>query len=286
MPATADEPLLVLINGSQELSLSVHDRGFLYGDGLFETIAFRKQKLELLDFHLERLSKGCKRLGIQYNCVQITQDLEKARNFLSARGLENAVVKLLLTRGKGQRGYSSAGCLTPTCIVYCDSWSAQPPSIYQSGVRIILCDTVISRSPVLAGLKHLNRLEQVMARSEWNDSTIFEGLLFDEFGSVIEGTFSNLFIVTKDAQLHTPDLQYSGVAGVLRRFLIERLAPSLQLPVFVSDLKWSDIALAQEIFLTNSLIGIVPVSSCGDISWPVGNITRSLIQGLQEALDD
>ena len=130
---------------------------------------------------------------------------------------------------------------------------------------------------LLAGLKHLNRLEQVLARAEWQDTAYAEGLLCDTSGRVIEGVFSNLFLI-KDGELITPDLSRCGVAGVMRAEILQQ-AQSLGISQTVRDVSYAELVAADEVFVCNSLYGIWPVCALATHDWPVGPLTRKL-QGL------
>jgi 4-amino-4-deoxychorismate lyase len=153
----------------------------------------------------------------------------------------------------------------------------------EQGIRLFPCATRLSRQPLLAGLKHLNRLEQVIARSEWQDTEHAEGLMLDQAGRVIEGVFSNLFLV-RDGVLITPDLKRCGVAGVMRAELLFQ-AESLGIPTQITDIPLEQLQWADEVFVCNSVYGVWPVHACAALSWPVGPLTRKL-QTIARALLD
>ncbi len=146
-----------------------------------------------------------------------------------------------------------------------------------------MCGITLSRSSALSGIKHLNRLEQVLARAEWKDPQIQEGLLADDTGHFIEATMSNLFLVA-NKQLVTPSLQYSGVAGVIRGLICERLAPKFKLKVSESEITLDEIVHADEVFLTNSIIGIWPVRQLEGHTWIRGDLTNLLQNALNQEL--
>lgn len=132
----------------------------------------------------------------------------------------------------------------------------------------------MSRQPLLAGLKHLNRLEQVLARAEWQDTEHAEGLMLDQAGRVIEGVFSNLFLV-RDGVLITADLKRCGVAGVMRAELLFQ-AVSLGISTQITDIPLEQLQWADEVFVCNSVYGIWPVRAYAALHWPVGPLTRKL----------
>ncbi|WP_184604766.1 aminodeoxychorismate lyase [Rhodanobacter sp. MP1X3] len=259
---------MMLINGSAQGTVSPLDRGLAYGDGLFESIRFVGAEAPLWSRHMQRLEEGCRRLLIPppdneqlwHEACEVSHDLPQS------------VVRITLTRGVGDRGYAPAASPLLTRIVA----AFAPPSVntesYSRGVRMRICELRLAAQPLLAGIKHLNRLEQVLARGEWSDPAIAEGLLRDVDGSVISATMANLFAVI-DGELRTPALDHCGIAGVARA---EVLAACPQTQVGRIDLK--ALLEAEEIFLTSSVRGILPVQSLGDRNYAPGTITRKLQQ--------
>lgn len=243
------------------MSVSVHDRGFNYGDGLFETILVRHGEPVWWEAHLARLQRGCAALRIA--CP--TGLSEQARGWVEQR--RRAVLKIVVTRGVGGRGYSPHVDAAPSCFMTVHD---VPPSLDAVAVR--WCDLRLSQQPALAGLKHLNRLENVLARGEWDDPGIGEGLLRDADDRVIGATAANLFIV-RGGQVRTPRIDRCGIAGVTRDWVMSQVA------VVEAELSVADVESADEVFLTNSLRGILPVTRLGEREWSVGRVTRRL-QGL------
>jgi 4-amino-4-deoxychorismate lyase len=266
------------VDGHPADTLSVKDRGLAYGDGLFETIAVRSGRPTLFERHLQRLELGCQRLGMAFERERI---VDESLRFAGQMG--DGVMKLILTRGDGLRGYAPPADAQARRILQAGPIPAYPPVNEQHGVRLFPCQTRLAQQPRLAGLKHLNRLEQVLARGEWQDNEHAEGLLCDTDERVIEGVYSNLFLV-KDGGLLTADLSRCGVAGVMRAELLHQ-ARELKLVTDIRDLALSDLAAADEVFLCNSVYGIWPVIGYGQLSWPVGPLTRKL-QGIARALLD
>ena len=192
-------------------------------------------------------------------------------------------LKLILTRGDSQRGYGASPGALPRRILQASPAAAYPEANGLHGIKLFDCATRLAEQPLLAGLKHLNRLEQVMARSEWQDPACAEGLMRDTSGRVIEGVFSNLFMV-RDGVLLTADLSRCGVAGVMRAALLAE-AGRLGIPCHVTDISLAQLQQADELFLCNSVYGIWPVRAFADLSWPVGPLTRKL-QGIARTLLD
>ena len=269
--------MLTLVNGQESAELAIRDRGLQYGDGLFETIAIHDGRAALWARHLERLAAGCRRLDM----AMPDPDLLATEVQRVADRETRAVVKLIVTRGPGARGYRAEHSATPTRIVQGLRWPQYPGAAARDGVAVRWCRLRLARQPQLAGLKHLNRLEQVLARAEWRDEYA-EGLMCDTEGLVIEGTMSNLFIVHKGV-LTTPDLSESGVAGVVRAEILAT-AQALGIPVAVRAVTPTMVGEAEELFLTNSLIGVWPVRQLETRDYVVGEITQTLQQALQEAI--
>ena len=244
----------MLINGNTSRLISAADRGLQYGDGLFETLAVVDGQPRLWERHMVRLSRGEQRLGLP------PQDKAQLwREALSlSQGHARAVLKILLTRGEGGRGYRPPAKPQISRLLSLHDWPDYPVDWYASGMRLRVCRTLIGRNRTLAGIKHLNRLEQVLARQEWDDPAVAEGLMLDELGHVIEGTQSNLFVLRHN-RLMTPDLAYSGVSGVLRGLVLE-LAEELEIPWEIKTLTLADVKAAEAVFMTNSLLGICPVA--------------------------
>jgi len=266
------------VDGQPADTLSLKDRGLAYGDGLFETIAVKAGQPLLLERHLARLAEGCLRLAITADHLLIRSEL-----LAYAATLGEGVLKLILTRGDSLRGYAADPVAQARRILQGSPPAAYPAVYAEQGIRLFPCATRLSEQPLLAGLKHLNRLEQVLARSEWRDAEHAEGLMCDAGGRVIEGVFSNLFLVA-EGRLLTPDLSRCGVAGVMRAEIVFQ-AKSLGIAVEIADISLDQLRQADEVFVCNSVYGIWPVRACADLSWSVGPLTRKL-QGISRALLD
>ena len=246
----------MLIDGAPGSMLPATDRGLQYGDGLFETIAVLEGRALLWDRHVDRLRSGCARLGIP--CPEAALLAEDAARLV--RGRSQAVLKIIVTRGTGDRGYTPPDVPAPKRIVSVHDWPPHPPAA-SSGVDAPLCRIRLARQPALAGLKHLNRLEQVLARQELLRLGAAEGVMLDSEGLVIEGTMSNVFAVCGD-ELWTPDLSACGVEGVVRAEILDRAA-DWNLRAVTRPCTPEDLISADECFLTNSTIGIWPLNSLG-----------------------
>lgn len=255
--------------------LSARDRGLQFGDGLFETCAIRNGHVRLLERHLRRLNDGLARLAIDFRDTDaLRQELESL-----AQKTGEGVLKVIVTRGSSARGYAVPAHARARRIVYLSPLPRTPATL-----RLGLCRTRLASGGSLAGLKHLNRLEQVLARIEVDArEDIDDGLMLDPEARVIETTNANLFVIS-DGKLKTPSLARCGVAGVMRAVLLERLRESGAECEEV-DITVAELQRADEVFVTNSLIGITPVLALEDRSWGPGAMTRTLQTELQRWLD-
>jgi 4-amino-4-deoxychorismate lyase len=263
-----------LLNGQPASTLDLHDRGLHYGDGLFETIAVDRGEPLLWPQHMARLLEGCRRLRLPPPDTDLLRS--EAGQVLAGAG--RATLKILITRGSAGRGYRAPRDAQPTRLLMRFPWPDYPVDNGRTGVVVRLCETRLARNPALAGLKHLNRLEQVLARGEWDDPGIAEGLMLDTGGCLIEGTMSNVFLV-RAGGLVTPALDACGVAGVMRARVLEAAA-SLGIPCATADLTPADAEAADALFLTSSLIGLWPVRQLGERRYAVNPIVQTLQQQL------
>jgi 4-amino-4-deoxychorismate lyase len=269
----SSQPEVVLVDGAPAASVSVLDRALHYGDGLFETIACRAGRARLLSMHLERLVSGCRRLGIS----GVEADAVRTEVESLASGTGDSIVKLIVTRGDMQvRGYAAAGNETARRIALRYPWPAED----RQPVRVRTAQMRLGENPALAGLKHLNRLEQVLARAELRGTSESDLLLFSSSGRLVSGTMSNVFIV-HDGHLITPHLDTCGVAGVMRRFVMQR-ARSAGIVVEERSIEVAEVAAATELFFTNARLGVQPIAVLDGRPLTVGRATQhvqSLISG-------
>ncbi len=245
----------ILVNGQATTAVDAHDRGLQFGDGLFETLAVRDGRPCLWQRHMQRLQAGAGRLAIE---LPPLDTLRHEALSLTAE-CKAAVLKLIVTRGTGERGYRPPVRPRTTRVLICTDAPEQPPQWQDEGVHIRTCTTILGSNPQLAGVKHLNRLEQVLARAEWDDPMIAEGLVTDGQGRFIEGTATNLFL-QQGEQLLTPRLDRCGVRGIMRELVMAQ-AQALGTPVTEDDMFAADLEAADALYLTNSLIGAWRVRS-------------------------
>ena len=244
--------------------VSAADRGFTYGDGLFETLRVVHGVAPLWSRHAARLHEGCTRLRMPVPNI----DAIHAEVVRLTAGLNDAAVRVTYSRGVGERGYAPPVNPRPTLVV-----AASPLALDAGastlGIVVRACGTPLATQPLLAGLKHLNRLEQVLARGEWSDPAIAEGLVCDMEGNLVCATAANVFAVFAD-ELVTPPVDRCGVAGVARAEIM-----ALH-PVREARMPLSQWLEADEVFLTSAVRGILPVRACEARTWQPGPVTRAL----------
>lgn len=261
---------MMWVNGEAATLVPATDRGLQYGDGVWETIRVRHGKPELLAWHWERLQQGLQVLRIH----GLDWDALQAEVVRACQGQVQAVLKVIVTRGTGQRGYAPPPQAIPTRIVQVQSWVGYPADYAQHGLKVRLCQTRLAQQPLLAGIKHLNRLEQVLARAELAADEQ-EGLVCDTAGRVIEGTQSNLFVITQDGTVVTPDLSECGIAGVMRRLVMLKLA-EMGIACQIHPVMAAELAQAQALFLTSSLMGVMPVREYNGKPYAIPPLVRTL----------
>ncbi|VAW84877.1 Aminodeoxychorismate lyase [hydrothermal vent metagenome] len=270
----------MLINGIATELLHASDRGLQYGDGLFETIAVVDGEPQLWAAHIARLTTGCEALQLPPPDNELL--LQETRQLCAE--IDKAILKIIITRGSGGRGYRFPETVAATRLLSVHPWPDYPRRHYQHGITAMVCDTRLASHSALAGIKHLNRLEQVLARNEWQGSDIHEGLMLDSHGNVIEGTMSNLFIIEGDT-LITPRLNECGINGVMRETVLA-LALQLNITTRIESVSLARLKAASACFVTNSIIGLWPLRTLDDITYQPAKITQDLIQDLIRALGE
>lgn len=260
-----------LVNGAAGAALSADNRGLDYGDGLFETMAAVAGQPLLWNAHWQRLYRGSQRLGLALPA----DDVVRAECEQLAALLSPAVVKLVVFRAASGRGYRPGTAATER-VVSLWPWPS-PEAARHDGIDAIWCRMRIAEQPALAGIKTLNRLEQVLAQAEWRPP-VAEGLMRGQDGRVIEGTMSNVFL-RLGRQLLTPDLTGAGIAGVMRQRVIHA-ARQRRVPVVVTTVSCAEVEAADELFVTNAVIGIWPIRSLAGRRYPVGPLSQDILQTL------
>ncbi|OYX28104.1 MAG: aminodeoxychorismate lyase [Hydrogenophilales bacterium 32-62-9] len=267
---------MIRVNGLAIDSIHARDRGLAYGDGVFRTLRTEAGQPVWWVDHYARLEADCSVLMLDCPDQNTLRD-EVCRAAEAGQG----VVKIILTRGVGMRGYAVPEASANTCVVLA---SAMPQHAKSLGdIRARWCELKLARQPRLAGAKHLNRLENVLARAEWNEPDIFEGLLCDDQGAIVSGVMSNVFWA-KQGELFTPDLSQCGVAGVARMRLL-RAAARRGIRVHIDRFTPADLLAADEVMICNSLIGVRRVARLDDTTWLPAGWTLLLNDALYDNLD-
>lgn len=262
----------VWVDGVQQSALNLPDRGLSFGDGLFETILLRAGRPLFIDSHLARLRRGLQGLEFPDCSVAASQYVED----ISRRSahLPWAALRLTVTRGAGPRGYAPPGATKPRHIVEVTELErdccAPGPAL-----DLGLASVFLSRQPALAGFKHLNRLEQVLAAEQLRKQAKEEGVLCDDNHRVVSAVAGNLFLL-RDGELRTPALLDCGVAGTRRELLMTKWAPAVGLRVQEVALTVADLQAAEEVFYTNALWGIRPVARFEGANWTEHPVTDAL----------
>ena len=268
-----DGPLQSLINGQQAERISIRDRGFQYGDGCFETIRVLSNKPILWSAHLKRLKHACKTLQLSVNFELLQSEITQ---LLQRNKTADVILKIIVTRGEGGRGYTPPEHANCTRIIQLIDYVAADT---RTGARVVVCQHRLSSNSLLGGIKHLNRLDQVIASAQI-PADFDEGLCLDEQGSVIEGCRSNLLLAI-DNQLVTPDLGKSGVEGIMLNYLIDKFQV-LDTRVLRKTISLRELKTASEIFLCNSVFGIWPVAEIENEDWRMNREKRQFFAAALE----
>lgn len=266
----------MLVNGLPRDSISAEDRGLAYGDGIFRTMSVRRGAPLSWQLHYLKLQHDCD--AIKLTCPPADLLLGEIQSLCISQ--QDCVAKIIITRGVGQRGYALPKDEHATRIVSTSETPRYDSDLFASGVTLHICRLKLGHQPILAGVKHLNRLENVLAASEFQNTGAHEGLLEDEDGFVISGTRSNLFAL-RDGTLYTPNLSLCGVAGV-QRDRVMSWADMHGVECKVTQIRMDELLVADEIFLVNSVFGL----------WPIRNLasyhrtTHPVSWKIQEWLND
>jgi len=239
------------INGEKTSQLAVNDRGFSYGDGLFTTAKIVNGEIEMLPQHLMRLIDGCRHLNIEFNAISRLENELKT----VALSFSIAVIKVVITAGKGGRGYSRIGADNPTVVISVSKFPEHYQDWQQSGIDLGISALRLGLNPMLAGIKHLNRLEQVLIRQELDKIAEDDLIVTNINGDVVETSCANVFWIIND-MFYTAEISDSGVAGLMRDRVLAKI-PS----VIIGRYTLEDIQQAQAMFICNSVMGIVPIKT-------------------------
>ncbi|MFA0076726.1 aminodeoxychorismate lyase [Vibrio artabrorum] len=271
------------VNGESQQTVDILDRSFQYGDGCFTTMLVRGGQIQYFRDHQHRVDEALIALrisGLDWDTINVW--LDSARQYIqhnhshhpNTTQNEKAGIKLHVSRGAGGRGYSTKNIAQPTITISTFEFPNHYSEWHESGIELGICQQALGLSPLLAGHKHNNRLEQILMKDEMDQAGETDGVVLDISGNVIETTMANLFW-RKGQTIHTPQLTQSGVAGVMRKQVLTALNQA-ELSVTIGDYSLSQLMQADEVFITNSILGVAPVTRISNTQFTIGSVTRSL----------
>ncbi|SMY35816.1 Aminodeoxychorismate lyase [Photobacterium malacitanum] len=246
---------MALVNGYEQQALAITDRATQYGDGCFTTMLVEQQCVQLWSLHLARLALSLQRLAI---AAPNWQQIHSQVAALALKYPDKGGIKILISRGSGGRGYNPFGCDDTQVVITDFEWPLHYQQWQQQGITLGVCQQRMGNSPMLAGMKHLNRLEQVLLKQEVETAGWVDAIALDGDDRVIETTVANLFWRHGNT-VYTPALQRAGVAGVMRQQILNML-DELNYDYQVGDFGINAVLAADEVFITNSLMALVPVN--------------------------
>ncbi len=270
--------MYVYLNGkimpSKEAAISVYDHGFLYGDGIYETMRIYDGVVFKIDEHIKRLFRSASLIGltIPLNTDQIKIAIYET---LIANALKNAYVRLTISRGRGSIGLDPDLCSEPTIVIFVQKLRKYPNAFYKNGINLIISDIKRNlKEAIDPRIKSLNFLNNILAKIEAKKKGAYEALMLNANGNLTEGTISNVFF-SKDKVLFTPSISCGILDGITRGLIIE-IAKRETLKVKEGRFTKKDIYNADEVFITNTTMEVMPVAKIDNKSYAVGNITNFL----------
>lgn len=265
------------VNGRLNGTISPLNRGLAYGDGVFETLRVVNGQILLWHYHQQRLIKGCQRLQIPLDQADLNIWVDELLDSVQGSLARSAVMKVVVSRGTGGRGYRPDLSLSPDVVLTMHPFE----QVETVPAHLCICNYRLPSNSNLAGIKHLNRLDNVMLQAECLHRGFDDGLVMDNDDNVVEATSSNVFFESAGV-LYTPDLNHCGVEGVMRRFIIEELSPSLGLEVIIEPIKRRRLSDFDSAFCCNSVRGLVPIASAGEFQFVQTAAQSKLQQRLSE----
>ncbi|MGF1753693.1 aminodeoxychorismate lyase [Vibrio makurazakiensis] len=265
------------VDGENQQTIDILDRSFQYGDGCFTTMLVRNGKIQNFSDHQTRVNECLNVLRVSpldWNIVNRWLEVGLQKIEVNNPHDGKAGIKLHISRGAGGRGYSTQNLVKPTVTISTFDYPSHYTGWQDLGVELGVCKQAIGLSPLLAGHKHNNRLEQILMKDEMDQTGEVDGVVLDILGNVIETTMANLFW-RKGQTVYTPQLTQSGVAGVMRKQVLTALNQT-ELSVNIGDYCLSQLMQAEEVFITNSILGVAPVTRISENLFNIGTVTRSL----------
>lgn len=247
---------MIQINGTIHKTLFAASRALRYGDGLFETIRLERGMSALWPWHSRRILDSAARLSIALDATELEAEWQLFVERLQALNSSDGIVRLSLIRGGDRRGYAPQADAEPYRQF---EYFAELPR-WGGRVDALVCETRLGSQPLLAGMKHLNRLEQVLAAAEAQKAGVETGVMLDQGGTLVCGIDANLVLETESGLL-TPELSQSGIAGVFRAYMIEVLCPQLEIDITIQPISLEQLRGARAVGLSNAVRGLRSVQS-------------------------
>jgi branched-chain amino acid aminotransferase len=270
--------MYVYLNGklvpSKEASVSVFDHGFLYGDGIYETMRVYEGVIFKLDEHIKRLYRSASLIGLT---IPLEIDALKISIYetLIANNLSDAYLRLTVSRGRGLIGLDPELCLKPTVVIIAQKFKGYPKTLYQNGISMIVSRTRRNlKEAINPQIKSLNFLNNILAKIEAKRAGAYEAIMLNAKGELTEGTVSNVFFYKNDI-LCTPSIECGILDGITRRTIID-IAIREELKVKEGKFTKKDIYSAEEVFITNTTLEVMPVSKIDKSQYNVGNVAKFL----------
>lgn len=277
----------IYLNGklvpAKEAVVSVLDHGFLYGDGIYETMRVYDGVTFMLDEHLRRLYRSASLIGLT---IPLDADSLKRSVYetLIANSLRNAFVRLTISRGYGPIGLDPDLCPEPTVVIITQEMKDYPKSFYEKGISLIIPETKRNfREAINPEIKSLNFLNNILAKIEAKKRGAYDAIMLNIYGKLSEGTISNVFFY-KNGILCTPSLECGILDGITRSIVIT-IAKRDGLKVKEAEFIKEDLYLSEEVFITSTTLEVMPVSKIDDQKYAVGNITKLLHQAYREEVN-
>jgi branched-chain amino acid aminotransferase len=268
---------------AKEAVVSVLDHGFLYGDGIYETMRVYDGVTFMLDEHLRRLYRSASLIGLT---IPLDADSLKRSVYetLIANSLRNAFVRLTISRGYGPIGLDPDLCPEPTVVIITQEMKDYPKSFYEKGISLIIPETKRNfREAINPEIKSLNFLNNILAKIEAKKRGAYDAIMLNVYGKLSEGTISNVFFY-KNGILCTPSLECGILDGITRSIVIT-IAKRDGLKVKEAEFIKEDLYLSEEVFITSTTLEVMPVSKVDDQKYAVGNITKLLHQAYREEVN-
>jgi branched-chain amino acid aminotransferase len=268
---------------AKDAVISVFDHGFLYGDGIYETLRVYDGVVFNLDEHLKRLFRSASLIGLS-----IPLDINHLKiaiyETLIANALRNAYVRLTISRGKGAVGLDPDLCPEPTIVIFTQDFKAYPKEYYKNGLHLIIPETRRNhRKAVNPQIKSLNFLNNILAKVEAKKANAHEAIMLNVYGNLTEGTISNIFFF-KNRELCTPSIECGILDGITRGMIID-LAMRESIQVHEGRFREKDIYSAEEVFITNTSMEVMPVSKVDNQRFAVGNVAKFLRRIYQQEVE-